>query len=194
MFKFFRKILSSSTRGYMAAGGGRRGAGIQSMRAPLSDANAARSTIAARARHVAANNPLGSAAVSAWTAQAVGSGIKPTSLHTSPRVRAVLSAAFAGWTDNSDDEGRTDWFGQQTNLLKSMIITGEGLALMLTTPDGLRIRILDPEQLDSSYSVQPGEGVRIVQGVEFSADGKRVARHDGTHPTFNAGVGVMPIQ
>lgn len=176
MLNRFRKWLTGSTRSYAAAAGGRRGQSLNTMHAPIASAAAARGTLAARARFVVANNPLGAAAVQAWTAQAIGAGIKPSSLHPEPAIRAALSSLFSAWTDVSDDEGRTDWYGQQTSLLRSMIVSGEGLALMLNTDQGLRIRILDPEQLDASYSAKLETG-RIIQGVEFNNSGQRVAYH-----------------
>lgn len=169
-------------RSYIAAAGGRRGSSIQSMSSPISAAHASRATIAARAKFVAGNNPLGAAAVMAWTAQAIGTGIKPSSLHASPRVREKLNKRFTAWTDVSDDEGRTDWYGQQVALLRSVIISGEALAVLLTTKAGLRVRILDPEQLDAAYNANHSDGGRVVQGVEFDKDGQRVAYHIFDHP------------
>jgi len=163
-------------RSYQAAQGGRRGSALKTMHSPIASAAASRGTLAARARYVVANDPLGAAAVQAWTAQAIGTGIKPSSLHPDPAIRAALSSLFSAWTDVADDEGRTDWYGQQTSLLKSMIVSGEGLALMLNSEQGLRIRILDPEQLDASYSAQLTTG-RIIQGIEFNNSGQRVAYH-----------------
>ncbi|MGV8939806.1 MAG: phage portal protein [Allorhizobium sp.] len=175
MFKRIRELLSG-TRNYQAAGGGRRGSSIQGMPAPLSSASAARGTLAARARFAVANDPLAAAGVTAIVTQTIGSGIVATSRHADKATREALNAAHAAWVDVADDEGRTDWFGLQANLYRSMVIAGEGLAPMLNTDDGLRIRVLDPEQLDASYSATLASG-RIVQGIEFDASGRRVAYH-----------------
>ncbi|CAN7202323.1 phage portal protein [Rhizobium sp. LjRoot30] len=179
MLKRLRDWLSS--RSYLAAGGGRRGASMQTMPAPLISAYTARGPIAARARFAVGNNPMAQGAVQAWAAQAIGAGIKASSQHPDKPVREALNSRFTAWTDEADDEGRTDWFGLQTALFRSMVTAGEGLALMLSTKAGLRIRILDPEQLDASYSATLANGVRIVQGVEFNADGQRVAYHIFSH-------------
>nr|CAD6606431.1 phage portal protein [Rhizobium sp. Khangiran2] len=176
------KSLFTGKRSYNGAGGGRRGQGIHGMPAPLAAASVALGPLAVRARFAVANNPLAAAGVSAWVTQAIGAGIVPGSRHPDKANREALNAAHAAWTDVADDEGRTDWYGQQAALFRSMVIVGEGLALMLNTEDGLRIRVLDPEQLDASYSTTLTNGSRIVQGVEFDSSGRRVAYHVFNNP------------
>ncbi|WP_432344800.1 phage portal protein [Shinella yambaruensis] len=171
----------SGKRSYQAAGGGRRGASMQAMPAPLISAYTARGPIASRARFAVGNNPLAQGAVQAWVTQAIGTGIKASSRHPDKPVKETLNARFMAWTDEADDEARTDWFGIQGALFQSMVVAGEGLALMLNTSAGLRIRVLDPEQLDAAYSATLANGARIVQGVEFNADGQRVAYHIFNH-------------
>jgi lambda family phage portal protein len=82
----------------------------------------------------------------------------------------------------ADADGRTDFYGLQATLLRSMTVAGEGLAVMLNTEDGLRIRVLDPEQLDASHSVQLEGGARIISGVEFDLAGQRIAYHVFDYP------------
>lgn len=179
----FNRFLSIfRRRSYDGAQGRRRWRGQESMPAPVSASLMARGRLADRARYAAANNPLAAAAVLAWTTQAIGAGIKPASLHAEPAIRERLQAAFMAWTDAADADGRTDWFGIQANLFRSMTISGEGLAVLLNTPTGLRIRVLDPEQLDASHTVQMADGARIIAGVEFDAAGTRVAYHIFDHP------------
>jgi capsid protein len=132
------------------------------MRSPISASLQARGTLAARARYAVANNPLAAAGVSALVTQTIGAGIKPSSLHNSTGIKASLNSAFSDWVDVADADGRTDWFGIQAALFRSMAVAGEGLALMLNTEAGLRIRVLDPEQLDASYTVQLEGGARLV--------------------------------
>lgn len=184
MFDRIRNWLtgSTSTRSYDGAQGGRRWRGQESMPAPVSASLMARGRLADRARYAAANNPLAAASVQAWQTQAVGVGIKPSSQHADPSIREQLNTSFTAWTDVADADGRTDWYGLQANLFRSMVIAGEGLAVMLNTPAGLRIRVLDPEQLDASHTVQLADGARIISGVEFDKAGNRVAYHLFDHP------------
>lgn len=168
-------------RSYQAAGGGRRGESMHTMPAPLSSVAVARGPIAMRAKYAVGSNPLAAAGVQAWQTQAIGAGIVPASRHPDKSIREALTARFSAWVDVADDEGRTDWFGIQASLFRSMVTAGEGLALMLNTPEGLRLRVLDPEQLDTSHSATLTSG-RIVQGVEFDNAGHRVAYWIFDHP------------
>ncbi|MGY6568514.1 MAG: phage portal protein [Salinarimonas sp.] len=177
-----RSWLTGSTRAFDGAAGGRRWRGQQKMHAPVSATNAARGTLAARSRYMVSNNPIAAAAVTAWQAQAIGAGIKPSSQHADPDTREAIGTRFAAWTDEADIERRTDWYGLQHALCRSMIVTGEGLAIMINTDKGLRIRVLDPEQLDSSKSANLQSGGYIFQGVEFSSAGERVAYHILSQP------------
>jgi lambda family phage portal protein len=179
MFERFKRLF---TRSFDGAAGGRRWRGQPEMRSPVSASLQARGTLAARARYAVANNPLAAAAVQAWVTQAIGAGIKPSSLHTNPATKETINAAFSDWVDVADADGRTDWFGVQAALFRSMAVAGEGLAVMLNTEAGLRIRVLDPEQLDASHTVQIEGGARIISGVEFDVAGQRIAYHIFDYP------------
>lgn len=183
MFDRIRRWLGgTSTRSYDGAQGGRRFTGMPSMPSPVSSSHVSRYTLAARARYLVSNNPLAAAAVQAWCAQAVGAGIKPVSTHADPAIRETLTARFAAWTDVAAADGRTDWYGIQNELFRSMVITGEGLAILINSDRGLRIRVLDPEQLDASHAANLTGGGYIIQGVEFNAQGERVAYHILSQP------------
>lgn len=182
MLNKIRQWLTGSTRSYDAAQGGRRWRGQPQMPNPVSTTHAARGTVASHARYAATNNPLASAAIQSWVTQAVGAGIKPSSLHADPTVREAVNTRFAAWTDTADADGRTDWYGIQAALFRSTVIAGEGLAVMVNSDAGLRIRVLDPEQLDASHTVQLEGGARIISGVEFNAAGERVAYWIFDHP------------
>lgn len=155
----------------------RRSRSERTINAPIAATLTSRYALAARGRGAVVNNPLAQAAVTAWVAQAVGAGIKPTSLHTDAAVRSALNARFAAWVDTADADGRTDWYGIQAALFRSMVVTGEGLAVLVNTAAGLRVRVLDPEQLDASYYALLDNGHRVVAGVEFDGAGLRVGYH-----------------
>lgn len=173
MFERFRKLF---TRSYDGAQGGRRWRGQPEMPATLSAMHAARGPLARRARYLAGNNALAASGVEAWVSALVGTGIKPQSAHTDPEVRAALNLAFESWTDDADADLLTDFYGLQALMVRRMVIDGEAFALLLNTEAGFRIRLIDAEQVDASLNRVIDNG-RIVQGIEFDTQGRRVAYH-----------------
>lgn len=167
-----------SGRSYAAASGGRRAIGRQTTPVSLSAMLAAREPLAARARYLSANNALAASAVEGWVSALVGSGIKPQSSHTDTSIRGALNLAFETWTDEADADGLTDFYGLQALMVRRMVTDGEAFGLMVNTASGLRIRLIDPAQVDSGMTRDiASDGGRIVQGVEFDRDGQRVAYH-----------------
>jgi lambda family phage portal protein len=57
------------------------------------------------------------------------------------------------------------------------VVDGEALALLHRDPDGLRLQLLDPSQLDRSLSRDLGDGRAIVSGVEMDARGRATHYH-----------------
>lgn len=166
------------SRSYDGAAGGRRWRGAGEMPLPLSAAIAARVPLARRARYLAANNGHARAGVEAWVSALIGAGITTQSAHPDPAVRSALNAAFVAWTDEADADGVLDWAGLCALAARRLVIDGECLALMLHDASGhLRLRLLDPEQVNGAHHVELAGGGRIVAGVEFDAGGRRVAYH-----------------
>ena len=68
----------------------------------------------------------------------------------------------------------TDFYGLQSLLVRRMVVDGESFALLLNGNSGFSIRLIDAEQVDASLNRVINDG-RIVQGVEFNNQGRRVA-------------------
>lgn len=171
------RIRKWFTRSYDGAAGGRRWRGQPEMPVQLAAALAARGPIARRARYLAGNNALAASAVEAWVSALVGTGIKPQSSHADTSTRETLNARWESWTDESDADGLGDLYAQQALMVRRMVIDGEAFGLLINTVAGLRVRLLDPEQVDPSLNREIGSGARIVQGIEFDSNGTRVAYH-----------------
>lgn len=107
----------------------------------------------------------------------IGTGIKPQSSHADPDIRASLNLAFEAWTDEADADQLGDFYALQSLMARRLVVDGESFALLVNTDDGFRIRLIDAEQVDASLTRDLAGGGRIVQGVEFDADGQRVAYH-----------------
>lgn len=175
-----REVTSAppATRSYEGAGGGRRWRGFGPTLPPLAAQLAARGTLAQRARHLVANNPLAASAADAWGSNLVGTGIKPQSAHPDASVRPWLNAAWERWTDVADADGLGDFYALQALAARRMVVDGESFAVIAHAEDGApRIRVLDAEQIDGAMHRDLGNGARIVAGIETDATGRRVAFH-----------------
>lgn len=171
---FLRKIF---TRSYDGAGTGRRSRNAGEMPAMLSAMHVARGPLLRRARYLVSNNALAASAADAWVAGLIGVGIKPQSGHADAAIRTKLNLQFEAWTDDADADGLSDWYGIQSLMVRRMVVDGEAFAALITDGDRLRIRLIDPDQVDPSLNRELGNGRRIVQGIEFDAAGRRVAYH-----------------
>ena len=125
-------------------------------------------TIQSRARYIHANNPWASAGVAALTAALVGPGIRAAG---SPEA----TAAFDRWAAVADAESRTDLWGLQAAAVRGLAVDGESFLLLEDGPEGLRVRLLPPELVDSSCTMNLAGGGYVIGGIEFSAGGRRVA-------------------
>ena len=166
---FSRKAKPVAVRRFDGAAGGRRGWGMGSFGRINSEVAGANASLRSRARYLATNNPWLAQAVGNWAGSLVGPGITPTS------DMADLTKAFTQWADIADADGRTDFWGLQSDIARGLVVDGESFVQIITTSDGPRLRILPPELVDESMTRELGNGGHIVQGVEFDADGVRVA-------------------
>lgn len=167
-----------ATRSFEGAGGGRRWRGFGPTLPPLVAQIAQRGTLARRAQHLTANNPMAAAAAEAWVSAIVGTGIKPQATHPDSTLRAETNARWERWTDVADADGLCDFYALQALAVRRMVIDGEVFIVLSHGEDGaLRLRLIDAEQVDGAMSRQLDGGGRIIAGIEFDADGRRTAYH-----------------
>jgi lambda family phage portal protein len=135
-------------------------------------------TVRARSRHASVNNSWLANGVAAWVVALVGSGIVPAATIAEAGPRATITDAWNRWTDRADADGITDLYGIQATAARGLVVDGEAFIHLLTGPDGgLRVRLLAADQIDFSLTRELSDGGRIINGIEFSADGRRVAYH-----------------
>lgn len=138
-------------------------------------------TIVARSRWLTANNPYASAAKDAFTTAFVGSGIKPSSLVTDANLKKAIQDLWLDWTDETDADGLTDFYGQQSIIAGEIFEAGECFVRFrprlpqdgLTVP--LQLQILPAEMLDLNYNTTLGENIYVECGIEFGPIGDRRA-------------------
>jgi lambda family phage portal protein len=176
--KFVRRLTDFAIRTLEAAGGGRRWVGVKRIPNWNTAVQAAALTTRQRVRWFAANNPWLAKAISSMVANLVGTGIKPQSKHASESTRTKLHQAWNTWVDFADAGGVLDFYGLLNVVARSLVTDGEVFAWMRADgPRGFNLSIISADQVDGSINRELGGGSRIVAGVEFDADGKRVAYH-----------------
>jgi len=137
----------------------------------------------ARARYLVRNNGYAANAVESWAGNAVGTGIKPSSGIADAQLKERLQRLWLRWTDESDAEGLTDFYGQQRRAARELFIAGEVFFRIrprrpedgLTVP--LQLQMLPTEMLPLNSNRVLDNGHRIRQGIEFDKIGRRVAYH-----------------
>lgn len=173
--RIFGKPDPAQARRFDGASGGRRGWGMGTFGRINPETAAAGPALRSRANYLGTSNPWIANAVGNLVGALVGPGIQPSSKHPEAEIRKSLNRYFADWCTRADAEGRTDFAGLQVAIADSMVKAGEALALISETADGPRLRVLPPELLDESKSVELNNGRSIFSGVELDATGRRAA-------------------
>ena len=127
-----------------------------------------------RSRYSYANDGVFRNGIDAIVTSSVGAGFVATPQHPDDATREALRTAWTDYALNCDADGRTDFAGITRNVMQAVAVDGE--ALIHVQPDGM-LRQLAPGQLDASDTRELGEGRRMVGGIEFGRDGRRVAYH-----------------
>lgn len=159
-----RMIAPPTMRRFDAAAGGRRASGFGSFGRTSTEVSAATALVRSRARALAHNNPHISNGVANWVAALVGTGIQPIG-------DAEQISRFNVWAEMADADGRTDFWGLQAEVARSLVIDGEAFVSFR----GNRLQLIPAEMVDESRTANLRDGGYIVNGVEFSASGERVA-------------------
>ncbi len=169
---------------YEGAGLGRRTSG---WRAVGTDANAENRMALGRLRDVSRemvrNNAFAARAKSTITHNVVGSGILPSIKSASgvrtKRVKELLAQHLE--TTAVDADGRLNLYGLQALAMATIVEAGEVLIRMrprraedkFALP--FQLQVLEPDFLDTSVDGMQTNGNLAIQGVEFSAIGRRIA-------------------
>jgi len=180
----WRRRIGALVGGFEAGQGSRRLRHFQPSRAHLNTLIAAAGAdITARARWLVRNNGYAANAIESWAGNVVGDGIKPSSLIADADLKARVQRLWLDWTDDSDAEGFTDFYGQQRRAAREVFIAGEVFFRFRPRrpEDGLmvplQLQMIPSEMLPLSRNEQVAGGNVIRQGIEFDRIGRRVAYH-----------------
>ena len=120
---------------------------------------------------------------------AVGCGIKPSSLVEDAALKDQIQRLWLAWTDEADADGLTDFYGLQAMAARAMFEAGECFVRLrprrpedgLTVP--LQLQMLASEHLQLAKNETLPNGHEVILGIEFDRLGRRVAYHfHRTHP------------
>lgn len=169
-------------RNYEAASVGRR---TQGWRRVMTDANAANgpslSMMRDLARDLVRNNPYASSALATIVDQVVGYGIRATIDHE----------RWQQWSETPacDVAGRQNLAGLTRIVMRGVVESGEMLVrrhfreASAELPLPIQLQVLEPDFLDTMRDQALPNGGRIIQGIEFDAQQRRVAYWlFGEHP------------
>jgi len=180
----WRRRVGALIGGFEAGQSGRRLKHFQPSRAHLNTLIAAAGAdITARARWLVRNNGYAANAIESWAGNVVGAGIKPSSLIADPDVKARVQRLWLDWTDESDAEGFTDFYGQQRRAAREVFIAGEVFFRFRPRrpEDGLvvplQLQMIPSEMLPLTRNEVTAGGNVVRQGIEFDKIGRRVAYH-----------------
>ncbi len=179
-----RRRVGAMVGGFEAGLGNRRLKGFQPSRVHLNTLVAsAGADITARARWLVRNNGYAANAIESWAGNVAGAGIKPSSLIKDADLKTQVQKLWLDWTDESDAEGLTDFYGQQRRAAREVFIAGEVFFRFRPrrAVDGLgvplQMQMIPAEMLPLGRNEPVAGGNVIRQGIEFDRIGRRVAYH-----------------
>lgn len=172
-------------RHYEAAQGGRRTSGWSKFSTDANVANGpALGQLRELSRDLRRNNGWAKRGIQTIVNNTVGWGILPT---PGDRSRARSEAALEIWKEwarstSCDFDGRLNFYGLQRLAMECIAESGEVLIVRqpAAVADNLaipmRLQVLEPDYLDTSRNgLSTPEGGKVIDGVEFDKQGRRVA-------------------
>lgn len=134
-----------------------------------------------RSRQATRNDGYARGVVDRITSNLVGSGMQPLSRADDKDFARAAEALWLRWTDQSDADGQSDWYGQQELAVRCWFEAGECFLRRRDRrpEDGLavpmQVQLLEPELCPAEYTTTARNGNRIRAGIEFDPIGRRVA-------------------
>jgi lambda family phage portal protein len=129
------------------------------------------------------NNPIATNIHRAIPSNVVGAGIIPSVKAKNKGQKATVQSLIEDHLDTPaiDFDGRHNLYGLQNLAMRSVVESGEVLIVRYVPPSRLRlpvplqVRVLEADYLDFTRHGKMPNGNVCFQGIEFDADGRRVA-------------------
>lgn len=179
---------SANRSAYEGAAQGRR---MRSFQPTYADINSILSAegdeLRIRCRWLVRNNSYAKNALESYSANAIGTGIKPHSKHPDEAKREQLQDWWLRWTDECDSAWTTDFYGLQKQICEATLEAGECFVRLRPRPnsDGLfvplQLQILEAEHVPLEKNETTNGGNPIISGIEFDRRGRRMRYHMYRH-------------
>lgn len=177
--------ISNIARKYDGASVGRRTEGWKATNAsPEMEIAAALPRLRARSRDLVRNEPYAKRALAAVKNNVIGPGIMAKAVSPKSGREKNFNMLWREWCESveCDFDGRMNFYGLQSLMMSEIYEAGEVIVRRIRPPSSsgltvpLQIQVLEPDHLDTSKDMDKTDsGGFIIQGVEYSAAGRRVA-------------------
>lgn len=152
-----------------------------------------------KAHDLVRRNPWAKSGARAWQANLIGTGIRPQSRADDEEFRTEVEALWNEWIHFADTDETTDFYGLQALAARAAFVGGDAFlrlrprALDSRSPVPFQLQLLEAQQLPRRLNQNAPNGNNIRQGIEFDAEGRRVAYHFfRIHPgEFITGLGLI---
>lgn len=181
-----RAVATALVRSFDAAARGRRTAGWPHQ---PTDADAANRPHLGRlrdlARDIRRNNGWARRGISVIANNTVGHGIKPK-IEVPGQTKDRATKLWQEWARSTDVsvDGLANFQAIQLLVMQTVVESGEALVLKRTPPPSLgrrvplQLQVLEPDHLDNTRDTKTADdGGKIVEGIEYDLNGRRVAYH-----------------
>ena len=137
----------------------------------------------ARARKIVRENPIAKNAVESYVASAVGKGITPRWQSESEEINKNILKLWKQCVPYMDADGVLDFYGQQSQVVRTVLTAGEILAHMLVVkkdknnPVPFKVRLMEPDMFKQCTVEYISRNRTIRMGIEFDNNNVRKAYH-----------------
>lgn len=177
-YRMAQEVLEQQ-RKYNAASGGRRTDGWQtSGTSQNAEVETSLHKLRNRSRDLVRNFPYAARAIEAIETNTIGTGIRPRPIVESERQKQRIIAAWKDWAETTecDFNGTHDFYGLQALAMRTVAEGGECIVRKRRAGKyGLQLQVVEGDYIDSGKNGVEADGSRVIQGVEFDKNGKKVA-------------------
>lgn len=133
-----------------------------------------------KARHLIRNNPYANRALNGIVGTTVGSGIVPNIKGRTELQQRRIRQAWKEWGETTlcDSFGVNNFYGLQSLVLRSVVESGEIIALKEVHSDAMKCRVLESDYIATYQNSLPSRtqsNVGVVQGVKVDENGRSIS-------------------